>query len=362
MNKPRSALVLCILFACHALLGQAAAPAVSPDISAQAAAILEPAAAKFPGLAVAVAVDGRIVWTRGWGFADVERKTPATADTLFRIYSTVKPMTAAAIARLAAEKKIDLDAPIQKLVPEFPGKAGPPVTARLLVSHLSGLRHYSRGEAVSRKNCASPTEAFSVFAADPLLSPPGTKEEYSSYGYVVLSAAVEKASGKPFEEAMKELIFDRAGMTVTAIDKPGRPSAGRAIPYDQDGKAWKEFSDANVTCKFGAGAFLSSANDMARFGSALLQGKIVASDQVAALFEPARTTSGQEIDFGFGWGSVKTDSGRRIGVVSGGNVGGRAALAVDPATKTVVAIVANFEGPRVTAEARKLLDLFGAPR
>lgn len=292
----------------------------------------------------------------------MERKIPASPDTLFRIYSTVKPMTAAALARLAAEDKIDLDLPIQKYVPEFPVKSGPPVTARLLVSHLSGIRHYARGEAVSRKGCSSPAEALSVFAADPLLFPPGSKEAYSSYGYVLLSAAIEKASGKPFEAAMRDLVFEPAGMKDTFVDRPGRSDPRRALSYESDKGRWKEFSDADLTCKFGAGAYLSTVGDMARFGSAFLAGRIVAADRVAALLEPARTTSGGPIDFAFGWGVGKTDAGRRVGLMSGGNVGGRAVLAVDPASKTVVAIAANFEGPRVTEEARKLLDLFAPSR
>jgi hypothetical protein len=94
-----------------------------------------------------------------------------------------------------------------------------------------------------------------------------------------------------------------------------------------------------------------------RFGSALLAGKIVPADRVAALFEPARTSSGKEIDFAFGWGLTTPEAGVRLPMMSGGNVGGRAALAIDPVSKTVAVIAANFEGPRLTQEARRLLLL-----
>lgn len=339
-----------------------AAPVPENEVFARARAVLDPVAAKYPGLAVAVAVNGEIVWSQGWGFADVAGKVRATADTPFRIYSVAKPMTASALVRLAAEGRVDLDAPVQKYVPGYPVKPGPPVTLRLLASHLGGVRHYGKGEAVSRKRCATPSDALAAFAADPLLSPPGTKEEYSSHGYVLVSAAIESVTAKPFEDAMRELVFAPAGMTGTVLDRAERPVPGRAISYDGKTGDWKESASADVTCKFGAGGFLATANDMARFGSALLAGKIVPPDRVAGLFEPLKTASGEEASFGAGWGVSRTGSGTRLGVMSGGNVGGRSALVADPASKIVVAVAANTEGPRLTAEARRILEVFGGAR
>lgn len=355
--------------ACFGLLVAGAArpqtatnPAPGIEALARARAILEPVAPKYPGLAVAVAVNGEIVWSQGWGYADVDKKSPATADTPFRIYSVVKPMTAAALARLSAEGRIDLDAPIQKYVPGYPQKPGPPVTLRLLVSHLAGVRHYGKGEAVSRKACATPSDAIAAFAPDPLLFPPGSKEEYSSHGYVLISAAIEAVCKKPFEEAMRDLVFSPAGMSGTVLDRTETSVPGRAVSYDGKSGAWKEFKGADVSCKFGAGGFLSTAKDMARFGGALLAGKIVPTDRVAGLFEPARLSSGSESTFGTGWGAARRESGARLGTMSGGNVGGRSTLVVDPVSKTVVAIAANYEGPRLTAEARQILEVFAGSR
>jgi CubicO group peptidase (beta-lactamase class C family) len=363
MRITRVFLVSAGLFA-GALRAQApvAAPVPENAAFARARAVLDPVAAKYPGLAVAVAVNGEIVWAEGWGFADVAGKVRATADTPFRIYSVVKPMTAAALVRLAADGRVDLDAPVQKYVPGYPVKPGPAVTLRLLAAHLGGVRHYGKGEAVSRKSCATPSDALAAFAGDPLLYPPGTKEEYSSYGYVLVSAAIEAVTGKPFEDAMRELVFAPAGMTGTVLDRAGRPVPGRAISYDGKAGDWRESDGADVTCKFGAGGFLATANDMARFGSALLAGKIVPPDRVAGLFEPARTTAGEETSFGAGWGASRTGTGARLGVMSGGNVGGRSALVADPVAKIVVAIAANTEGPRLSTEARKILEAFGGAR
>jgi CubicO group peptidase (beta-lactamase class C family) len=352
-KRSLSSMLLC-LFAATAL----AQSSGTPEPAARAKAILDPVAAKFPGLAAAVAVDGKIVWSHAWGYSDLASRTPPTADTLFRVYSTAKSMTAAAIARLGAEGRIDLDAPIQKYVPAYPRKPGPPVTIRLLVHHLGGVRHNGPGESASKKNCATPLDALDIFAADPLLFPAGSKESYSSYGYVLLSAAIEKVTGKKFEDAMRELVFDPAGMTRTSMDVPGRAAADRAVGYDGKPGDWKESPEANVTCKFGAGGLVSTATDLARFGSAFLAGRIVPASRVSALLEPARTTSGESGNYAFGWEIAKRETGAPFVFMSGANTGGRAAIALDPAAKAAAAMTANAVDPPVAINAAQLLELF----
>ena len=131
-----------------------------------------------------------------------------------------------------------------------------------------------------------------------------------------------------------------------------------ALSYDGREGSWREFLDGNVTCKFGAGGLLSPASDLARFGSALRAGRIVPAPRVQALLEPAKTTAGEAGNFTFGWGIAKTDSGAPFVMMSGGNVGGRAAIALDPARRAAAGIAGNVEGPRVTTEAKRLLELF----
>ncbi|MCP5112202.1 MAG: beta-lactamase family protein, partial [bacterium] len=97
---------------------------------------------KIPGLSVAVAIDGEFRWSRGFGLSDVENNVPATADTMFRLASISKPITAVAVMQLAEQGKLDLDAPIRQYVPSFPAKPWP-ITARQLLGHLGGIRHYN---------------------------------------------------------------------------------------------------------------------------------------------------------------------------------------------------------------------------
>ncbi len=146
----------------------------------------------IPGLAVAVAVDGRIVYSEGFGFADLEERVPVWPTTKFRIGSVSKPLAAVALLQLVEQGKLDLDAPVQRYVPSFPDK-GAPITTRMLAGHLGGIRHYKDDENLSAKHYNNVLEGLKIFKDDPLVAPPGTKFSYSSYGFNLLSAVVQGA-------------------------------------------------------------------------------------------------------------------------------------------------------------------------
>ncbi|HEY7370066.1 MAG TPA: serine hydrolase domain-containing protein [Thermoanaerobaculia bacterium] len=334
--------------------------AAAPEPTIRAEALVADAAKGYPGMrAVVVGASGRL-FASSQGLADVEAKRPVESSTRFRIYSAVKPMTAAAALRLAREGKLDLDAPIGRYLSGLP-PALAPITARQLATHTSGIRHYNKGEAVTTSPCRRVSDALPAFQNDPLLFPPGRREAYSSYGYVLLSAVVEAASGQPFEQSMRRLVFEPAGMTETELDDSSRSIPQRAHPYETgpDG-GWMDYP-ADPTCKWGAGGFLSTADDMARFGRALIEGKIVPKQDLPSLWTPARTAEGTS-DFGLGWSTAGTDGGRLVAVQSGGNVGGRSVLVLDPDSGIVVAMTANLEGPRMIAPAKELVDLFAGAR
>ena len=125
----------------------------------------------IPGLAIAVAVDGRVVFAEGFGHADLEQRVPAWPSTKFRIGSISKPLTAVALMQLVEQRKIDLDAPVQKYVPSFPDK-GTKITPRLLAGHLAGVRHYKDDEFLIAKHYDSIVEGLKIFQDDPLVAPP----------------------------------------------------------------------------------------------------------------------------------------------------------------------------------------------
>lgn len=357
-SRTRSLLPALLMAAC-ALPGAAQAQALAPaaptpavaaphaDAIRSARAFLRDsiAAKGIPGLSVAVAVDGEVVWSEGFGYADVENRVPVTPLTRFRVASVSKPLTAAAMARLVEEGRLDLDAPVQRYVPSFPRKPEGEVTSRLVAGHLAGIRHYlTNRESVDegRTHYPTVTEGLAIFAADPLLHAPGAKYVYSSYGWNLLSAVVEGAAGEPFLASMRERVFRPLGMRHTVAEHQDSIIEGRADFYvrGEDGRLlnapWVDNS-----YKWAGGGFLSNAEDLARFGSAHLAPGFLRAETLELLFTPQRTAAGEETGYGIGWFSRADEEGRRMVYHSGGAVGGNAYLLLYPEEGVVVAMLTN---------------------
>ena len=174
----------------------------------------------IPGLAIAVSVDRSIVWSEGFGVADLENHVPVSTHTRFRIGSVSKLLTATAAARLHQQGLLDLDAPVQRYVPAFPDKAQP-ITSRELLGHLAGVRHYRRDEYINRQHYERVADSLKIFEADALLHAPNSKYLYSSYGYVLLGAVIEGASKDEYRHHMQTQVFDVLGLKDTVADDSG---------------------------------------------------------------------------------------------------------------------------------------------
>ena len=164
---------------------------------------------QIPAISVAIALNGQIQYQRAVGKADLENNVSATPETLFRTGSIAKPMTAVAAMRLFEAGKLDLDAPIQKYCPAFPLKPWT-ITAREVLGHISGIRHYKEGEMDNTHHYPKLSDGFAIFANDPLLFEPETNYQYSIYGFSVLGCALEGAAGRSYPEIMQQLLRSRA--------------------------------------------------------------------------------------------------------------------------------------------------------
>src|SRR5579863_7826635 len=262
----------------------------------------------IPGLSVAVAVDGRIVYSEGFGYADLEQRVAAWPTTKFRIGSVSKSLTAVGLVQLVEQGKFDLDAPIQKYVPAFPDK-GAVITTRMVAGHLAGIRHYKDDEFTISKHYDKVAEGLKIFADDPLVSPPGKEFHYSSYGFNLVSAAMESASGENFLPYMHEHVFEPLGLRNTLEDQPAEIIAERARFYDKP----KDQPQGNApyvdnSYKWAGGGFLSTSDDLVRFGSALLQPGFLKPESLRLLFTSQKTTEGKETGYGMGWFVGKSKS------------------------------------------------------
>jgi serine beta-lactamase-like protein LACTB len=320
-------------------------------------AMLDEVLQLYPGTAVAVAVGDEIVWSTAFGFADVDRHRPVSRATQFRVYEVAMPLTATIMARLADEGRIDLDAPIQRYLPGLPD-AGFPVTARSLAAHLSGARDFQDGEE-SMAPCASARDAIRNLPPHLFVRPPGLGYVMSRPGYLLLSAALESASGKSFSDLVAETMASPAGMGSTMIDDPHRFLPGRTLFYE---RGWFGLlgtaHPVDTSCLWGAGGLLSTTGDLARFGAALLRGDILRRETLEAMVTSQKTRTGLSTGYGLGW-HVDTDArGRRYYWHGGRGVGGRAAIVIVPHARLVTVMLSNIEGELLDEHARRIAAFF----
>src|SRR3982751_752045 len=197
------------------------------------------AANKIPGLSVGIVDNGTFVWSGGFGMEDLENAVPATGQTLFRLGSLSKPLTAIGAMELWEAGKLNLDAPIQKYCPAFPEK-GAVITTRELLGHLAGIRHYHSEsiedpEVSNIAHFADPIQGgLRFFKNDPLLSKPGTQFHYSTQGYTLVGCAIEGASKQKYVDYIRQNVFLPIGMMHTVVDDRYAIIPGRTQFYQKD--------------------------------------------------------------------------------------------------------------------------------
>ena len=254
-----------------------------------------------PGISVAVAFQNRLVWAQGFGLADIENDIPMSPRSKLRVGSIAKLMTAAALARLHEQGTIDLDAEVRSLVPSWPEKPWP-MSLRQLAGHQAGVRHYEADEVFSNRAYASVTEGLEIFRDDPLLFEPGSAVSYSTYGWALISAAMEGATGQDFLTLMGRQVFGPLGLEDTMADKKGIEIAGRAALYALDEQGMLVTApEVDNSYKWAGGGFLSSAPDVARFALAHARPGYLKAETLDLLFTRQTLADGTVTHFGIGW-------------------------------------------------------------
>jgi CubicO group peptidase (beta-lactamase class C family) len=265
-----------------------------------------------------------------------------------------------AIMQLVDEGQLDPHAAIQKYVPDFPEKQAP-ITCALLMKHQSGIRHYKgRDEVRSARAYPHVRDSFGVFAGDPLLFTPGEKFSYTTYGYNLLGAAVEGASGQDFVEYVQQHVFQPAGMTTIRPDSPYKIIPHRAAGYRRSGPMLVNDYMVDVSNKIPGGGWCAAPGDLARFAISLCQGKLVDADTLEVMWTPRETTKGETTQAGYGCFIRTLDGDRRISH-SGGQPKVSTFLTFSPERKTAVALMCNLSGARVGPLADELMKILPSP-
>jgi len=357
--------VLCLLV--FLLAGFSAASAQQKSLSAEKRAAIEKAVSSFmsansvPGIGAAVVLEGEPVWSAGFGMADLEDSAPATSSTLFRLGSISKPITATAILQLWERGKLDLDAPVQKYCAAFPQKESP-ITSRELLGHLGGIRHYNsdgKGDIPedSARHFVSMEESLQIFAADPLVAKPGTKFNYSTYGYTLLGCVLEGAASQKYVDYVRENIFKPAGMAQTQADDFFAVIPHRTRWYHKDKSGIvRNAGVLDSSYKIPGGGLLSSADDMAQFEAAILADKLLKRTTRDLMWTMQQPTEGKPSRYALGWFIAEKFGLRTVGH-TGGQQGTDTAFLIAPERRAGVVVLANMDSVSTNLLADEILKI-----
>jgi len=321
----------------------------------------------LPGLSVAVGAGGEIVWAEGFGWANLENRVQVSPDTRFRIGTASTAITSAAVGLLLEKDRLKIDERIQTYVPEFPEKQWP-VTLRQLMGHLAGVSTDSGDEGpLLSERCERPVEGLQHFAEQSLRFEPGTRYRYSSYGWILVSAAVEAAADEPFLRFMRKQIFEPLGMDDTGADSATESFPDRATPYFPGFAADPRYGlhlmrEIDYSCYAGSSAFLSTPSDLVRFGMAINSGTLLQPATVQLLQTPQRLASGQETGYGLGWDletvALAGEQARVVGH-NGESLGGMvASFWTFPKLGIVVSVTSNISYADTFGVAVKIAQAF----
>lgn len=255
-----------------------------------------------PGIVVGVSIDGKTVWEEGTGYSDLENRVPCSPDTVMRIASISKSITMTAVAKIWEEGKLDLDKPVQDYVRNFPEKIHDgekvTITMRHLVTHLSGIRHYTKKdennsdgnkkpennthnvksnqgefkaeEYYIKEHFSTIENSLNLFKDDPLAFKPGTSHLYTTHGWTLVSAVVEAVVKTPFQEYITKLIRE-LGMHHTYLDIHEKLIKNRARFYRKTPKGHIENAPyVDNSYKWAGGGILSTVGDLMHFGNLML--------------------------------------------------------------------------------------------
>lgn len=321
---------------------------------------------KCAGIAAGFSIQDEISWMGSAGEQALKSGNEFKPQTLTRIASITKTMTAVAVLQLYEQGKIDLDAVIQTYIPNFPPPSEGDITVRHLLQHSSGIDGYqSDRERENKVHYASLEEAMQLFQDRDLAHRPGQAFHYTSYGYVVLGVIIERISEMSYQNYLQKYIWEPAAMTNTGIEMAGREYENKsALHHLKSGRKLKSAKPTDLSDRVPGGGVYSTVEDLLKFGQALLAGKLLQSRTLELMWQdPGLKQEGNA--YGMGW--YLYGENPHYGPVYGHNgaqTGASTFLMLLPEQQTTIAVLSNTSGAMqtVTDITIKLFDLAAAAR
>lgn len=343
LRKHVSAFVLLLIFV-------VAVPAQVTEVNDYIKA--EMARQKIPGVSLAIVKNGRVILAEGYGLANVELNVPVKPDAVFKIGSISKQFIATGIMLLVQQGKVGLDDKVSKHLEGTP-ETWSAISVRHLLTHTSGLVREAPGFEPFKVQ--SDADVIKTAYSLPLRFQPGEKWEYCNLGYFMLAEIIRKASGKPWEEYLKDQVFSPLGMTATRTTTVAEIIPNRASAYALRNE--KLQNTDNWPAIRPSGAFLSTVHDLAKWEVALTADKVLNKSDREQMWTPVTLTSGRKYPYGFGW---DLDDLRGVSTVNHGGTltGFRAQFTRFPEQGLTVIVLTNLASANVDAITRGVAALF----
>ncbi|CAM3999449.1 serine hydrolase domain-containing protein [Pseudoalteromonas byunsanensis] len=312
-----------------------------------------------PGYTAAVAIDEKLVWTGSVGWADITKRSVMTEDSQLRIGSTSKALTATGLARLVANNEFDLDEKLEEYLKPLPNCYWADITARQLISHMAGIPHYKENTefmgmlaTVSGKNYyPDPLNAITLFDQSETLFSPGEKFSYSSLGFVLLSAAMQKKTHKTYQTIISDMVLKPLAMDDTYAPTPRTHNINLATFYWQNSSEPNELKpwyDVDLSHRLAGGGWVSTSKDLAKLGQGFMKDDFI-QPTVRKIFWTPQALNNGEINaqkYGLGWRIHSLDLGAGFTPTEymhhgGVSAGAQSFLMVVPKYKLSIAVNAN---------------------
>ncbi|WP_298535025.1 serine hydrolase [uncultured Algibacter sp.] len=308
----------------------------------------------IPGMSISVSRKGNLIWSEGFGYANRKTKVKVEPNkTLFRIASISKSITAVTLGKLVDDNLINLDESIYNYLPDYPVK-NHDFTVRELAGHLAGIRSY-RGNEFTLNKKLSISEGVELFKNDSLLFEPSSQFFYNSFGYVLLSEIMQKASQTDFVSLVEKSVFNPLHMTHTMLDDSSIDIPNKTNFYKK--KRVLSTPVANEY-KVAGGGFLSTSEDLITFGKEIISPTLISKDVLTEITTSQKLKSGNHTGYGIGFSVEQTKNKTPKYYHTGGGVGTSTVLLIYPKEEVVISVLTNRTGIKMDAFGKALEAIF----
>jgi CubicO group peptidase (beta-lactamase class C family) len=256
-----------------------------------------------PGAVALIVNNGKVIYSRAFGMANIELAVPMDTTKLFRIGSITKQFTASAILKLVEEGKLSLKDEITKFIPDYPTR-GYHITIEHLLTHTSGIKSYtdmSEWTEEVQKRSFTPRSLIGWFRDQPSDFAPGEEFRYNNSAYCILGYIIEKVSGKSYASYLQDEIFTPLGLKHTFYDSTNVIIPNRANGYEKTNGSIENARYLDMSQPYSAGALLSNASDLYKWTKAVMEGKLIPNELRSRAQTPYKLNNGKLINYGYGW-------------------------------------------------------------